>query len=67
MDKLLEDSLKLAAEAAQAAYKTGYDEGYRAGAKWALAKAQEILKGDTPTLEGCDPAQHADAVANATL
>ena len=43
MDQLLEASLRLAADSAQSAYKAGYDEGYRAGAKWALEEAQKAV------------------------
>lgn len=54
MEKILEDSIRLAAQAANDSWKAGYREGYRAGAKWALEQAQRAvtesfaLVGDRP-------------------
>ena len=43
MDKLLEDSLKLAASTVKAAYEEGLKEGYRQGYLAAITEARKIV------------------------
>jgi len=45
MDPLIEQAIKLAADAANDAWRAGFAQGYREGAKWALDEAMKILTG----------------------